>query len=131
MATNDISKTIKVVAYEDNIDLRTITSNSGFLKKIANRYKMKNKQIAFAVFTNKARTRFRLVSKISNLLMMSIPEIDTAQKHSVYLKVNETIAALADIEAISVRLSENGDFVRARIERIANRKRAAARRAKR
>jgi len=129
MAKNHISENIKIVAYEDNVDLRTITSNTAFLRKIATRYKMNSKTIAFAVFTNKARTRFRLVSKIADLLMMSIPEIDIARKHSVYLKVNETIAALSNIEAISVRLNENGEFVRARIERIANRKRAKARRA--
>lgn len=87
---------MRIIACEDQIDLRTITSQSKFLARTAKHYKLKTNQAV--CYTNKAFTRFRLVMKMGKALFMGIPEIDDSDKYSMYLKISEELARIAGIE---------------------------------
>jgi hypothetical protein len=89
---------MKIIACEDQIDLRTIVSQSKFLTRIAKRYKLRNDQAV--CYTNKAFTRFRLVMRVGKALFMCIPEIDDSDKYSIYLKISEELARIAGIDSL-------------------------------
>jgi hypothetical protein len=107
---------LRIAECEDDIDLRTISARTTFLRRLDRRYKLKDLDVV--CFTNKARTRFRLVMKMRTLLMMCVPEIDDQTKHSTYLRVNETLARLGGLKSAIVKLDELSTFTKARIERI-------------
>jgi hypothetical protein len=76
------------------MDLRFVVARSTYLKKIAELFKLRNNEAVCS--TNKALTRFRLVLKINKSIFMCIPEIDEQSKLSIFLRISEELARLAD-----------------------------------
>ena len=112
---------LKIAECEDDIDLRTISARATFLRRLERRYKLKDLDVV--CFTNKTRTRFRLVLKIRGLMLMCVPEVDDRTKYSTYLRVNETLTRLGGLKSAIVKLDKLSDFTKTRIARIKKRER--------
>ena len=116
---------MRIVHYTDHIDLRTIVSQRSYLHARADQLNLKNGDAA--VFTNKAETRFRLIFKIRDIVLLCSPEIDDRDKYSLYLKLSEEFTGLAGLKATKVRLALLSDATRTRMHAAEVRKAAAAR----
>lgn len=88
---------IQVIAFEDEVDLRSIIAQTPFLKSLAARHKMTNGDAL--VFANRAGTRFRLVLQVQKLLMVCVPQIDKTRNLSMFLEISEALASLAGVES--------------------------------
>jgi len=120
---------MKIIAYEDRVDLRKVTAKSKYLRHVARTYKVKDQQAV--CFTNKALNRFRLVFKINNALFMCVPEIDETSKYSVYLRISEELSALTGIKSkIHVQLGLLSEFTKERIKRQHKHRRRAKKKSK-
>lgn len=120
-----MTKQLTIVHAEDETDLRTVVAQSTYLRRIARKYGLQQNECV--CFTNKARTRFRLVFKVggsANAVFLCIPEIDQKSKYSVYLKMSETLAYLTGVSQIQVMFSDLADFTKGRIQRSNKRRRA-------
>lgn len=115
---------LRIKGCEDEIDLRTISARTSLLKKMERRYKMRDLDVV--CFTNRVRTRFRLILKIRGLMLMCVPEIDDKTKYSTYLRVNETLARLGGLATAVVQLDDLATFTKERIKRIKTRKKSRA-----
>jgi len=123
-----MAKQLTIVAALDDIDLRTVVARSAYLRRVSRKWNLAPYECV--CFTNKARTRFRLVFNVggsANSVFLCIPEIDQKSKYSVYLKMSETLASLTDISSVQVMFEDLADHTKGRIQR-SNKRRAAIRR---
>ncbi len=109
-------KYLSVVGFEDDVDLRTISGRSSFLRRVERSYKMKD--LGVVCFTNKVHTRFRLVLKIRGVMLMCVPEIDDKTKYSTYLRVNEALTHLGGLSSPLIELDNLSSFTKGRIKRV-------------
>jgi hypothetical protein len=116
---------LTIVHAEDEVDLRTVVAQSVYLRRISHKYSLKPYECV--CFTNKARTRFRLIFKVggsADAVFLCIPEIDMKSKYSVYLKVSEVLARLTGVSRIQVMMGDLADFTKGRIQRSIKRRKA-------
>lgn len=121
---------LTVVHAEDEVDLRTVVSQSAYLRRVAAKYNLK--PFECVCFTNKARTRFRLVFKISSvgdkngpgMIFMCIPEIDQKSKYSVYLRISESLAELSGLARVQTVFNDLSEYTRERMRRAAKRRKS-------
>jgi hypothetical protein len=110
---------LTIVHAEDEVDLRTVVARSAYLRRIASKYSLKPYECV--CFTNKKRTRFRLILRVSGdpgAVFLCIPEIDEKSKYSIYLKVSETLARLTGLQDIKVHFfDELTEYTKRRIQR--------------
>ena len=119
---------LTIIAAEDEIDLRTVVAQSTYLRRIARKYRLEQNECV--CFTNKARTRFRIVFKVggsTDAVFLCIPEIDQKSKYSVYLKMSETLAYLTGVSQVQVMFGDLAEFTKGRIQRRNKRRRALQR----
>lgn len=117
---------LSIKGCEDEIDLRTVSARTTFLKRMDRNYKMKDLDVV--CFTNKLRTRFRLVLKVRDVMLMCVPEVEADQrrKYSMYLRVSESLAKLGGLATAVVKLGDLTDFTKERIVRIKKRRKSIA-----
>ncbi len=113
---------LQIVGCEDETDLRTVSARTTFLRRTDRKYKMKD--LSAVCYTNRLRTRFRLVVKMKGLLLMCVPEVDDKQKYSTYLRISETLTRLGGLSTAIVKLDELKDFTKERITTQQNRKKS-------
>ena len=106
---------MKIVAYEDRIDLRTVRSRTLYLNRISKAYELRNSEAV--CFTNKALTRFRLIFKFNNVVFLCIPEVDEKSNLSIYLRVSEQLAKLAGLKDVRVEFDLLAVHTKTRITR--------------
>jgi hypothetical protein len=111
---------MKIVAYEDRVDLRTVKSKTRYLNRIARALGLRNGEAI--CFTNKALTRFRLIFKYNNVVFLCIPEVDEKRNLSIYLRVSEHLAALAGLKDVRVEFDLLAVHTKSRIVRRKGRK---------
>jgi len=104
---------MNIVGYTDNMDLRRVVTKSGYLREIANRFKLKTMQAV--CFTNKSQTRFRLIFKVRDSVFLCSPEVDDTSKLSVYLRISEELARLAGLKGTKVKLENLTEHTKSRI----------------
>ena len=105
---------MRIIGYTEDIDLRTVVSKSQYLQGVARSYALKHQESV--CFTNKARTRFRLVLRVHETVFLCIPEIDEKSKLSVYLRISEELAKLAQLKDTRIKLELVTNFTKLRIE---------------
>jgi hypothetical protein len=86
-----------IKAFNGETDLRTINAQAQFLRLRAKEYKLQDGECV--IFTNRALTRFRMILRIRDAILLCIPEIDEKSKWSVYLHISEELARLAGRDA--------------------------------
>ena len=89
--------TFHIKAFNGETDLRTINAQAQFLRLRAKEYKLQDGECV--IFTNRALTRFRMILRIRDAILLCIPEIDEKSKWSVYLHISEELARLAGRDA--------------------------------
>jgi len=100
------------------MDLRRVTAQSRYLRYVARKFNLQPYEAV--CFTNKARTRFRLIFRVNggnDAVFLCIPEIDTKAKYGIYLRVSETLAQLTGVQDARVLLDELHAFTEQRIIR--------------
>ena len=108
-------KGINIVQSFDCVDLRKITSQSYFLQDQIKEFKLKH--LDAVLYSNKLLTRFRLVMNLDGTGFLCIPEIDEVSKHSLYLRVSETLARLSKITHVVVNINDIKKKIKARVTR--------------
>jgi hypothetical protein len=106
---------MRIIGYTEDIDLRTVVSKSLYLQGMSRHFELQHQEAV--CFTNKARTRFRLILKIHETVFLCIPEIDEKSKLSVYLRISEELAKLAQLKDTRIKLELVTSVTRERIER--------------
>lgn len=102
-------KGLRMVGYYDHFDLRKIVGRGQFLKNVEVEHRMQDRD--FVAYSNKAMTRFRLVMKIGGIVVYCVPQISDEDQFSLYLKINETIAALAGSDELYVKVKKTAKVV--------------------
>jgi len=115
---------LRIKGCEDEVDLRTVSARVSLLRRVERKYKMNDLDVV--CFTNRLRTRFRLVLKVRRVMLMCVPEIDDKTKYSTYLRVNEALAHLGGLSTAVLKLDELADYTKTRIGRIKKRKKSRA-----
>lgn len=98
----------------DYIDLRSIVAQSPFLRREAEKHELKHGECI--VYTNAMLTRFRLILKVGDAVLMCIPEIDVESKRSVYLHISEELSKLAGRSA-QIKLDQIRQITTDRIQK--------------
>lgn len=114
---------LRIMGYEDDVDLRTVSARTTRLRSIARKYKLQD--LGVVVFTNRVRTRFRLVLQIRGLVLVCSPEVEMSSKnkYSMYLRVSDALARLGGLTSDVVELKKVGEYTEQRIARIRKRRR--------
>lgn len=115
---------LQIVAFYDEIDLRSIIAQSLFLKKVADDHRLQNGQAI--CYTNKKQDRFRLVMQVKKFVAVVTPEIDKTRNLSLYLHISETLASLAGVNsdvAVSLEHLQAATMQRMRVRNNRNRRR--------
>jgi len=122
---------LNIVYFADDIDLRTVTAQSTYLRRTARMFDLQPYECL--CYTNRARTRFRLILKTDGgpgAVFLCIPEIDQKSKYSVYLRISETLASLTGVSSIQLKLDELQEYTEERIVRSKLYRKARARKAR-
>lgn len=117
---------IKIIAYTDKVDLRTVKTQSSYVKSQIRKYNLGHMEAA--LFVNKAQTRFRLLLNVNDMGMVCCPEIDERTKYSLYLKISETMATLTGVNTIKIKMNEMIREISKKEETYSERKKRAVRR---
>jgi hypothetical protein len=78
---------LELVAWEHEVDLRTVSHKAAWLKKVAKKYKLKNGQAV--LYSNKAWDRFRAVQLINGLpIVLLFPVEETYElRHALFEQI--------------------------------------------
>ena len=107
---------LRVLGKVDYVDLRKISAQSRFLFSVVKRFDM-GEHLDCVVFTNSAKTRFRLVINMHGVPFLDIPPIDEKGKHSMYLKISEYLSVFADMKGTRIELEGLKTLTEERIRR--------------
>lgn len=93
-------------------DLRTITAQRSCLAAIAKDYDLHDGQMV--AYSNKAKTRWRLVERHGKILQLVHPEVEDVTKFSTFLRIASHLAEDADQDTI-LEINHDIDYTKTRI----------------
>lgn len=108
-------KGIRIVRSFDCVDLRKITSQSYFLQEQLKQYHMQH--LDAILYSNQLLTRFRLILNLHGTGFLCMPEIDEVSKHSLYLRVSETLSKLSGVSHVVVNIADIKNKIKERVIR--------------
>lgn len=94
---------MRIMGYADEIDLRSVNARHNYLQKVIRQFGLAAGEAV--CFTNKTKTRFRLVMNIRGCGFLCIPEVDEKSKLSIYLRISEELAAMAGMKDVKLELT--------------------------
>jgi len=114
METKSTKSGTHCVDYVTERDLRTVTARRSCLAPIAKDYDLQDGQRV--AYSNKAKTRWRLVERHGSILQLVCPEVEDTTKFSTFLRIASHVAEDADQDTI-LEIRHDIDYTK---ERIAN-----------
>jgi len=108
-------KGVRIVRSFDCVDLRKITSQSYFLQEQIKQFNMHH--LDAVLYCNQLLTRFRLILNLHGTGFLCIPEIDEVSKHSLYLRVSETLSKLSGVSHVVVNIADIKSKIKERVLR--------------
>ncbi len=115
MGRKSTKKGIRIVRSFDCVDLRKITSQSYFLQDQIKQFHMQH--LDAVLYSNQLLTRFRLILNLHGTGFLCIPEIDEVSKHSLYLRVSETLSKLSGVSHVVVNIADIKSKIKERVVR--------------
>lgn len=115
MGRKPTRKSIRIVRSFDCVDLRKITSQSYFLQEQIKQFHMQH--LDAVLYSNQLLTRFRLILNLHGTGFLCMPEIDEVSKHSLYLRVSETLSKLSGVSHVVVNISDIKSKIKERVVR--------------